>query len=114
MIKSLSLSELLHAVSDGETQRAKEIYGADYASQSEAFGVLAEEVQEAGEEHKEILTLVDHLLRFVRSDYRDGIVDRLAVMREAALREAEESIQVAAVCRKWLDMMKGKENEQNC
>lgn len=110
MIKALSLSDILHILAESESNRAKEIHGATYASHHEAYGVLAEEVQEAGEEHKSVQQHMEQLLRFVRTDYTEGIADCLRVLKQDAIRAAAESVQVAAVCSKWLDMMGGTEN----
>ena len=93
-----------------EATNAKQNHGTTYASHHEAYGVLAEEVQEAGEEHKSIQQHMEQLLRFVRTDYTEGIADCLAVLKQDAIRAAAESVQVAAVCQKWLDMMGGTEN----
>lgn len=109
-IKAMSLEEVLGVIAASETGRAKEVHGTTYASHHEAFGVLAEEVQEAGEEHKSVQKHMEQLLRFVRTDYTEGIADCLRVLMQDAIRAAAESVQVAAVCSKWLDMMGGAEN----
>lgn len=88
-----------------EVERAKENHGPAYASHHESYGVLAEEVQEAGEEHKSVQKHMEQLLRFVRTDYTEGIVDCLKVIHQDAINAAAESVQVAAVCSKWLDGM---------
>ena len=95
---------------DVECDLAKHRYGTTYASHHEAYGVLAEEVQEAGEEYKSVQQHMEQLLRFVRTDYTEGIVDCLKVIHQDAINAAAESVQVAAVCSKWLDMMGGAEN----
>lgn len=104
------LTNVINNLSLLEATNAKQKHGATYASHHEAYGVLAEEVQEAGEEHKSIKQHMEQLLRFVRTDYTEGIADCLKVLKQDAIRAAAESVQVAAVCSKWLDMMGGAEN----
>lgn len=110
-IKALSLEETLGVIASSETGRAKEVHGTTYSSHHEAYGVLAEEVQEAGEEHKSVQKHMEQLLRFVRTDYTEGIADCLKVLKQDAIRAAAESVQVAAVCEKWMEGLDHAEDE---
>lgn len=94
-----------------EATNAKQNHGTTYASHHEAYGILAEEVQEAGEEHKSIQKHMEQLLRFIRTDYTEGVEDCLKVLKQDAIRAAAESVQVAAVCQKWLEGLENAENE---
>ena len=93
-----------------EATNAKQNHGTTYASHHEAFGVLAEEVQEAFHELNTVKRNMDYLLRYIHADDVEGI--RLAVdaIKAKAILAAAESVQVAAVCQKWLDMMGGEGN----
>lgn len=93
-----------------EAEAAKETHGATYASHHEAYGVLAEEAQEAFDELNTVKRNMDYLLRYIHADDVEGI--RLAVdaIKAKAIFAAAESVQVAAVCQKWLDMMGGAES----
>lgn len=107
------LDHITHIVNSAiriELAYAQRDNGQVFHSSHEAYGVLAEEVQEAGEEHKSIQQHMEQLLRFVRTDYTEGIADCLRVLKQDAIRAAAESVQVAAVCGKWLDTMGGEGN----
>lgn len=109
-IKSMSLTEVLEVIAEAEKGRAKDVHGATYASHNEGFGVLCEEIQEMMDEARSLKHYADHLCRYVRADVAAGMADALGAMRKTAIRAAAESVQVAAVCSKWLDMMGGEGN----
>ena len=88
-----------------EDTNAKEVHGATYASHNEAFGVLAEEVQEADDDLGDVKRYMEHLLRYVRCDDVSGMRDALNAIQRTAVNAAAEAIQVAAVCEKWMDGM---------
>lgn len=86
-----------------EATNAKQKHGTTYASHHEAYGVLAEEVQEAFYELNTAKRNMDYLLRYIHADDAEGI--RLAVdaIKAKAILAAAEAVQVAAVCQKWLE-----------
>jgi hypothetical protein len=102
---------LLDAMLDVETAEAKRLHGPAYASHNEAFGVLYEELQEAGDEVKALREYAEYLCRYVRVDDVAGMADALGAMRKTAICAAAEAIQVAAVCQKWLEGLENAENE---
>lgn len=85
------MNALRDAISDlvsWEAVQAQRKHGESYASHNEGYGVLAEEVQEASDE----------------------LGDALKAIGRTAVNAAAEAIQVAAVCRKWLEGLEAKRN----
>lgn len=96
------MNELIAAVTTlvcEETQRAKENHGEKYASLHEGYGVLAEEVWEAGKELQMIEAYKQAVLSAIHLD-NDQIGAWLREVERAAINAACECIQVAAVARK--------------
>lgn len=91
-----------------ETEAAKEKHGTAYASHHEAYGVLAEELQEAFDELNTAKRNMEHLLRYIKPGDAEGIRLALDAIKANAINAAAESVQVAAVCMKWLDWMGGE------
>ena len=86
-------------VSD-ELDRASKIHGAVFASPHEGYGVLAEEVQEAGDEADLIDAVMRQLLLAIREEKPSSIVDLADYIRDKAVSAAAELVQVAAMCEK--------------
>lgn len=96
-----------------EVTNAKQNHGTTYASHHEAYGVLAEEVQEAFDELDTVKATMAYLLRYVRPGDVEGIRLALNAIKANAVNAAAESAQVAAVCQKWLDWMGGEKSAGN-
>ena len=90
------------AMADREYARAGAIYGKEFASSSEGFGVIAEEVQEAHECMEMVGAVMHQLLKAIRSEDAKAIRDVSVYIRENALFGAAEMIQVAAMCKKMV------------
>lgn len=99
------LKAAIVSLSGQEADRAKQRYGAAYASHNEGFGVLAEEIQETADEVKRVEQYAGQLLRYVRCGDVGGMAEALRATRQAAIRAAMEAVQVAAVCEKWLESL---------
>lgn len=99
---------------DREAQRAKDNHGSGYASEHEAYGVLAEEVQEGWEEAELTSAQMADLLCAIRADDRSAIFDKLRRTQRHAMQACCEYIQVAAVCKKAMDWLGGTANAENC
>lgn len=83
-----------------ELARAREQFGEKYHSQHEAYGVLAEELYEFERENEWIKTYTSDLMSAMHLNDDGEMKMTLENLRCAALMEACELIQVAAVCRK--------------
>lgn len=102
----------ISAAAERELERARQQHGSVYHSLHEGYGVMAEEVQEAGDEADLVDLELDKLLLAIRMDDRAKIVSRISTVRHNALLAACEYVQVAAVCAK---MMEGaKEHGLSC
>lgn len=86
-------------VSD-EYDRATKLHGAVFASPHEGYGVLAEEVQEAGDEVDIIDAVMRQLLLSIREEKNQAIADYANYIGDRAVQAAAELIQVAAMCEK--------------
>ena len=98
--KMVALICAMDTISDREYGRAGAIHGMEFASASEGFGVIAEEVQEAHECMELIGSVMNQLLKAIRAEDPKAIRDVSAYIRETALSGAAEMIQVAAMCKK--------------
>ena len=86
-------------VSD-ELDRASKIHGETFASTHEGFGVIAEEVQEVGDELEKAEGNLSTMLAFIRDENNQRIADVADCLRDRAVNAAAELIQVAAMCEK--------------
>lgn len=93
-------------VSD-ELDRASKLYGETFASAHEGFGVIAEEVQEVGDELEKAEGNLSTMLVFIREENNQRIADVADCLRDAAVNAAAELIQVAAMCEKLTRTVKG-------
>jgi hypothetical protein len=76
------------------------MYGEKFCNVYEAYGVLAEEVQEAEEEWKGLMGMQAQILKANRKSNAKAIMDYADRLRDYAVNCAAELIQVAAMCEK--------------
>lgn len=86
-----------------EVRRAYAEYGA-LRGLNEAYGVLAEEMDEVDEEITRMRDEFSVLLRMIR--HENDLVDTLTNIHNYAKMAACECIQVAAVSKRFLDLIK--------
>lgn len=86
-------------VSD-EYDRAAKLHGAVFASPHEGYGVIAEEVQEAGDALELAEAVMRQLLIAIREEKPRAMIDLADYIRDTAVNAAAECIQVAAMCEK--------------
>lgn len=98
---------LMVSISAGlEASSAGREYG-DLHSLNEAYGVLAEEMDEVDEEITRMRDEFSVLLRMIRNT--DDLVDTITNIHSHAKMAACECIQVAAVAERFLDMINKEE-----
>lgn len=93
-------------VSD-ELDRASKLHGAVFASAHEGFGVIAEEVQEVGDELEIVEGNLSTMLAFIREGDGQRIADVADCLRDRAVNAAAELVQVAAMCEKMARTVTG-------
>ena len=93
-------------VSD-ELDRASKIHGAVFASVHEGFGVIAEELQEVGDELEIAEGNLSTMLAFIREGDSQRIADVADCLRDRAVNAAAELVQVAAMCEKMARTVTG-------
>lgn len=81
-----------------ELKEANEVYPL-FASGHEAYAVIKEEVEEAEAEAKRVSMWLEVLWKDIKAN-EDDTARKYRVMREAALRQIQECIQVCAMCDK--------------
>lgn len=87
-----------------------EKWGKAYASNHEAYAVLKEEVEEAGEDLDTIKYSLDTFWDLIKVNAnKDCTEQSIKDLKDAAYSMAKESIQVVAVCYKILTTLKKKE-----
>lgn len=99
----------VEAAIGAETQKAVENYGLKYNSLHEGYAVLKEEVEEAGEEQREIEHLLECIWTIIKmSSFNEDKVDGIKALKEHAENLALEACQIAAVCNKILNGLQEK------
>ena len=93
-------------VSD-ELDRASKIHGAVFASAHECFGVIAEKLQEVGDELETVEGNLSTMLAFIRDEDKQRIADVADCLRDRAVNAAAELVQVAAMCEKMARTVTG-------
>ena len=90
-----------------ELQNIVKNYGAVYASEHEGYAVLLEEVQEASEASKDMQDKLDIVWSSIRYNFsKEAIAVQLKEVAYKALALAEEAVQCAAVCERFLETVK--------
>lgn len=113
MIGDKTIAAIKQAVfAEKESGTAK--YG-KFHSHHEAWAVVKEEAEELIEEfvnlNRDLAKLLDMLWDDIRRDsFDDFSVDKVKEIRGRAIDVSEESIQLAAMCDKWMDFY----NEVEC
>lgn len=97
-------------VAELEKRRAYSEYG-ELRNLNEAYGVLAEEMDEVDEEITRLVEEFSTVLRMIH--HKDDLVDTIANIHNHAKMAACECIQVAAVAKRFLDLLE-KENHDGC
>ncbi len=79
-------------------------YGPTYASEHEGFAVLMEECQEAAESDKDMQEHLEKLWTSIRQNEFSNF--ELSLIYNFAIGLAEEAVQVAAVCERFMETVK--------
>lgn len=85
-----------------ELQNIVKVHGPTYHSAHEGYAILLEEVQEAVEDGVYIENRLEYVWKGVRNNDKDLILNSLGEVKEYALALAEEAVQCAAVCEKFI------------
>lgn len=94
-----------------EHDAATEKYG-PIASLHEGYAVLLEEMQETKEAINQIEFFMDELWRRIRWNQADNAMESTLIAKEWAEQCACEAIQVAAVCRRIMDLCNTTDHEE--
>lgn len=81
-------------------------YGPTYASEHEGYAVLMEECQEAAESDKDMQEHLEKLWTSIRQNEFSNF--ELSLIYNFAIGLAEEAVQVAAVCERFMETVKTK------
>ena len=98
-IADMSIDNLIRMAIDVEAEKAREKYGRYFNSHHEAWAVLKEEIEEVGQEAKQLDWCMDDLWMKVKTDEDPELT--LVRMKGIAKRFMLEAIQVAAVIDKY-------------
>lgn len=96
------------AAMHAELARAQEDHGKHYASMHEAYGVLSEELYEAGIEFREANAYEGMLLSAIHKGNNKLLREELNIIHHRALQAACELVQVAAVAQKAISTVNEK------
>lgn len=79
-----------------------------FHSAHEGHAVLLEEVEEAAEEMTEIKARMGYIWEGIKADDSDEVAIGITEVHNSAVMLAAKSIQVVAMARKFVDMLKGE------
>ena len=102
----VELIKTVYGATERERRRAYSEYG-ELRSLNEAYGVLAEEMDEVDEEINRMVDEFSAVLRMIH--HKDDLADTITNIHNHAKMAACECIQVAAVAKRFLDLIE-KEN----
>lgn len=89
-----------------ELQNIVKKYGAEYASEHEAYAVLLEEVQEASEACRFMVSRTESIWCAIRNNLLKQQNYHIEEVKKFALELAKEAVQCAAVCERFLETVK--------
>lgn len=89
-----------------ELQNIVNKYGAVYASEHEAYAILKEEAEEVSEALTGLTTMLDTIWRRIRENTLSA--DIVKACADCAIDVAEEAVQCAAVCERFLCTLNSK------
>jgi predicted nucleic acid-binding protein len=102
------LYEAVCVASELERRRAYAEYG-ELRNLNEAYGVLAEEMDEVDEDITRLVEEFSTVLRMIH--HKDDLLDTLSSIRNHAKLAACECIQVAAVAERFLDLIRKEDHD---
>ena len=88
-------------VSD-EYDRASKLHGKYFRTWHDGYGVIAEEVQEAIECAVKVSHIMSVMLKAIRMDKGEDLIDCADAIQNAAVECSAEMVQVAAMCKKMV------------
>lgn len=88
-----------------ELQNIVKNYGAVYASSHEAYAVLKEEKEEAAECLNLLESHLEEIWKSIKLNFLDAT--QIYQAKQAAIGLAEEAVQCAAVCERFLETLGG-------
>lgn len=100
VVKKMGLINPVNILVKDEYERAAGIWGEVFTDAHQGYGVIAEEIQEAGDELEKVEGVMYQLLAAIRDSKGKAISDLADYMQEKAVNAAAECIQVAAMCHK--------------
>lgn len=106
--KMMCIVHPVNLLVETEFTRAAQMYGEKFGNVYEAYGVLAEEVQEAEEEWDGLIGMQAQMLKAIRKSNAKAIMDYADRLRDYAVNCAAELIQVAAMCEKTVRTVRGE------
>lgn len=81
-------------------------YGEVYASEHEAYAVLKEEIEEAADDLDQLKKNLAYLWALIKNNHIKNGNGTISEARDYAVMLAQESVQVAAVCERFLETIK--------
>ena len=82
-----------------------------FVSTHEGYAVIKEEVEETSEELDHVKDSLSAIWFFVRNNDKNRSIYDAECLKEYAIKLASESIQVAAMCQKFINSFKEESNE---
>ena len=98
------LIKTINTITKIELKRANKKFP-PFNSNHEAYAVLKEEIEEAREESGRVTSSLEMLWERIKLDSScDSLINICEYIKKHSILEAAESIQVAAMCQKFIDL----------
>jgi hypothetical protein len=95
-----------------ELQNIVKNYGAVYASEHEAYAILKEEIEEASEDMEQINRNLAYLWALIKNNHIKAGGGAISETIDYAKMLAQEAVQCAAVCERFLETIKREEEHE--
>ena len=95
-----------------ELQKITKDYGPTYSSEHEGYAVLLEEVQEACEASRWMASRLESTWCAIRNNVLSKQQYHIEEVRKFALSCAQEAVQCAAVCERFIETLKKEETDE--
>lgn len=95
-----------------ELQNIVKKYGPTYASEHEAYAVLKEEIEEAAEDMEQINRDLAYLWALIKNNHIKAGGGAILETIDYAKMLAQEAVQCAAVCERFLETIKKEEEHE--
>lgn len=106
MEENIKMDLWLKKLIDAEREKNDAIYGTEFSSNHEFYGVIKEEIEESQEIFKTFDDLIAAIWTYTKMDLDNKLVEGCNHLEKMITYGIKELIQVLAICQKYRDQKK--------